>query len=179
MPDYRAACAYAAFQGWLIVEDDALTLTTAGLRAASQRWMRCRKGIVATRFPDYQPGRSNPSEEPCWRRPWDGLIGPLARPRRSWRAASTSAAPVLFAGMESTAGAFGYLPKRLQMRDCGLFGRPHSHDPRLSIWLDGLNPIGAAEWNDPVGLHEVDIATIPSGCNAYQRLDREESGGAG
>ena len=34
MPDFRAACAYAVSQGWLIVEDDALTLTTAGLGAA-------------------------------------------------------------------------------------------------------------------------------------------------
>ena len=34
MPDFKAACAYAASQGWLIVQDDALTLTTAGLAAA-------------------------------------------------------------------------------------------------------------------------------------------------
>ena len=34
MPDFRAACAYAASQGWLIVEDDTLTLTTAGLAGA-------------------------------------------------------------------------------------------------------------------------------------------------
>jgi hypothetical protein len=34
MGDFRAACAYAASQGWLIVQGDALTLTTAGLRAA-------------------------------------------------------------------------------------------------------------------------------------------------
>ena len=34
MPDFKAACAYAACQGWLIVEDDVLTLTTAGLAAA-------------------------------------------------------------------------------------------------------------------------------------------------
>jgi hypothetical protein len=34
MPDFRAACAYAMSQGWLIVEDDKLTLTTAGLAAA-------------------------------------------------------------------------------------------------------------------------------------------------
>ena len=33
MPDFKAACAYAASQGWLIVEDDVLTLTTAGLAA--------------------------------------------------------------------------------------------------------------------------------------------------
>ena len=33
MPDFRTACAYAASQGWLIVRDDTLTLTTAGLRA--------------------------------------------------------------------------------------------------------------------------------------------------
>ena len=34
MPDFRTACAYAASQGWLIVRDDTLTLTTAGLAAA-------------------------------------------------------------------------------------------------------------------------------------------------
>ena len=34
MPNFRAACAYAASQGWLIVKDDGLTLTTAGLAAA-------------------------------------------------------------------------------------------------------------------------------------------------
>jgi hypothetical protein len=34
MPDFKAACAYAMSQGWLIVEDDVLTLTTAGLAAA-------------------------------------------------------------------------------------------------------------------------------------------------
>ena len=34
MPDFKAACAYAATQGWLIVQDDVLTLTTAGLAAA-------------------------------------------------------------------------------------------------------------------------------------------------
>ena len=34
MPDFKMACTYAASQGWLIVEDDALTLTTAGLAAA-------------------------------------------------------------------------------------------------------------------------------------------------
>jgi hypothetical protein len=34
MPTYRAAARYAAAQGWLIVEDDEVTLTTAGLRAA-------------------------------------------------------------------------------------------------------------------------------------------------
>jgi hypothetical protein len=34
MPDFKAACSYAASQGWLIVGDDALTLTTAGLAAA-------------------------------------------------------------------------------------------------------------------------------------------------
>ena len=30
MPDFRIACSYAAKQGWLIVEDDVLTLTVAG-----------------------------------------------------------------------------------------------------------------------------------------------------
>jgi hypothetical protein len=34
MPDFKAACAYAASQGWLIVRDDTLMLTTAGLAAA-------------------------------------------------------------------------------------------------------------------------------------------------
>ena len=34
MPDFKAACAYAASQGWLIVEDDAVTLSRAGLAAA-------------------------------------------------------------------------------------------------------------------------------------------------
>ena len=92
------------------------------------------------------------------------FITPLACLRWSSRADSTLVAPVPFAGLESMAGAFGYHSKGLQMRDCGLFGRPRSHDPLLAIWLDGFNPIGAAEWNDPVGLHEVDIATIPSGA---------------
>jgi hypothetical protein len=34
MPDFKAASTYAASQGWLIVRDDTLMLTTAGLRAA-------------------------------------------------------------------------------------------------------------------------------------------------
>jgi hypothetical protein len=34
MPDFKLACSYAASQGWMIVQDDALTLTTAGLAAA-------------------------------------------------------------------------------------------------------------------------------------------------
>lgn len=34
MPDFRAGCSYAASQGWLIIEKDGLTLTTAGLAAA-------------------------------------------------------------------------------------------------------------------------------------------------
>jgi hypothetical protein len=34
MPDYKAACGYAASQGWLIARNDSLTLTTAGLAAA-------------------------------------------------------------------------------------------------------------------------------------------------
>ena len=34
MADFKMACSYAASQGWLIVEDDAVTLNTAGLRAA-------------------------------------------------------------------------------------------------------------------------------------------------
>ena len=33
MPDFKAACSYAVSQGWLIVQDDVLTLTTAGLGA--------------------------------------------------------------------------------------------------------------------------------------------------
>ena len=34
MSDYKTACIYAASQGWLTLEDDTLTLTTAGLAAA-------------------------------------------------------------------------------------------------------------------------------------------------
>jgi hypothetical protein len=34
MSDFRAACSFAVSQGWLIVQDDVLTLTTAGLAAA-------------------------------------------------------------------------------------------------------------------------------------------------
>jgi len=34
MPDFKEACTYAASQGWLIVQNDSLTLTTAGLAAA-------------------------------------------------------------------------------------------------------------------------------------------------
>ena len=34
MPEFKAACSYAVIQGWLIVQDDVLTLTTAGLAAA-------------------------------------------------------------------------------------------------------------------------------------------------
>jgi hypothetical protein len=34
MPDFKAASAYAASQGWLVISNDGLTLTTAGLRAA-------------------------------------------------------------------------------------------------------------------------------------------------
>lgn len=34
MPDFRAACGYAASQGWLMVQNDSLTLTTAGLASA-------------------------------------------------------------------------------------------------------------------------------------------------
>jgi hypothetical protein len=33
MPAFKAACAYAVSKGWLIVRNDTLTLTTAGLRA--------------------------------------------------------------------------------------------------------------------------------------------------
>jgi hypothetical protein len=34
MPDFKAASTYAASQGWLVIGNDGLTLTTAGLRAA-------------------------------------------------------------------------------------------------------------------------------------------------
>jgi len=34
MPDFRMACTYASSQGWLIVKEHTLTLTTAGLAAA-------------------------------------------------------------------------------------------------------------------------------------------------
>jgi hypothetical protein len=33
MPQFKAACSFAVSQGWLIVQDNSLTLTTAGLRA--------------------------------------------------------------------------------------------------------------------------------------------------
>jgi hypothetical protein len=34
MPDFKAACAFAVSQGWLMVENDTLTLTTDGLAAS-------------------------------------------------------------------------------------------------------------------------------------------------
>jgi hypothetical protein len=34
MADFKMACGYAASQGWLKIEGDTLTLTTAGLAAA-------------------------------------------------------------------------------------------------------------------------------------------------
>jgi hypothetical protein len=34
MSDYKAACAYAVSQGWLVINDDTLMLTMAGLAAA-------------------------------------------------------------------------------------------------------------------------------------------------
>ena len=34
MPVFKKACSSAASQGWLIVQDDALTLTSTGLAAA-------------------------------------------------------------------------------------------------------------------------------------------------
>ena len=34
VPAFEAACSYAVSQGWLIIQDDTLTLTTAGLAAA-------------------------------------------------------------------------------------------------------------------------------------------------
>jgi hypothetical protein len=99
---------------------------------------------------------------------------------RSWRVASTSAAPVPFAGLNGTAGAFGYLPKCLQMRDSGLFGLPRSHNPRLAIWLDRFHPIGAAEWNDPVSLHEARYGDDPPrGATRTNGQAREGSGSAG
>jgi hypothetical protein len=33
MPAFKSACTYAARQGWLIIENDTLTLTIAGMRA--------------------------------------------------------------------------------------------------------------------------------------------------
>jgi hypothetical protein len=76
--------------------------------------------------------------------------------------------------------AGGYLPKRLEMRDSGLFGRPRSHDPLLTIWMDGFDPIGVADGNDPVGLHVARYGHDPlRGRNAHKWLDREGSGGAG
>jgi hypothetical protein len=34
MPEFKACCTYAVSQGWLIVEEDSLILTNAGLAAA-------------------------------------------------------------------------------------------------------------------------------------------------
>ena len=34
IPDFRSACVYAASQGWLVVANDTVTLTTAGMAAA-------------------------------------------------------------------------------------------------------------------------------------------------
>ncbi len=34
MPEFKSACVYAASQGWLIVANDTVTLTTAGMAAA-------------------------------------------------------------------------------------------------------------------------------------------------
>jgi hypothetical protein len=34
MPDFKIACAYATSQGWLVIDRDTLTLTTAGSAAA-------------------------------------------------------------------------------------------------------------------------------------------------
>jgi len=34
MPEFKLACAYAVSQGWLRIEGETLTLTTAGLAAA-------------------------------------------------------------------------------------------------------------------------------------------------
>jgi hypothetical protein len=34
MPEFRSACVYAASQGWLVVANDTVTLTTAGMAAA-------------------------------------------------------------------------------------------------------------------------------------------------
>ena len=34
LPQFRAACGYVASQGWLIAQNDVVTLTTAGLAAA-------------------------------------------------------------------------------------------------------------------------------------------------
>ena len=34
MPQYKAGCSYAVSQGWLIVEENGLVLTTAGMAAA-------------------------------------------------------------------------------------------------------------------------------------------------
>jgi hypothetical protein len=172
------ACSYAASQGWLIVRDDVLTLTTAGAGGGLGRplnWRQMEDGSSAAMSDRLRMlvSRKWRSSQYCWRE----YFTPLAP--WSWRAASTSAAPVLFAGMKVMAGAFGYLSQRLQMRDCGLFGWPRSHDPSLAIWLDGFNPIGAAEWSDPVGLHEVDIATIPSKAQRLPKVRPRWSCGLG
>jgi hypothetical protein len=37
--DFRAACSYAASQGWPFIEDDRLTLTTGGWRRLEGDWV--------------------------------------------------------------------------------------------------------------------------------------------
>jgi hypothetical protein len=98
--------------------------------------------------------------------------------RWSWRATSTSAAPVPFAGLESNANAFGYLPQCLEMRDSGLLGRPRSNDAFLAIWLDGFNPIGMAERNDPVVFMRRSV-TGPTRPMVSDRRDQAVPGGPG
>jgi hypothetical protein len=61
MPAFKAACTYAASQGWLIVEDDTLTLTTAELVAdptnlavnnySQQLVTYCCRRLLAWTFP--------------------------------------------------------------------------------------------------------------------------------
>ena len=52
MPEFKAACSYAASQGWLMVQDDVLTLTTAGaggLTIGRRHWHAAWRVARATR----------------------------------------------------------------------------------------------------------------------------------
>ena len=45
MPNFKTACAFAVGQGWLIVQDDVLTLTTAGLAGGIGRGLARRSRL--------------------------------------------------------------------------------------------------------------------------------------
>ena len=51
MPNFRAACAYAASQGSLIVRDDAATLTSAGIGVTEPRMVTMYAHMIQYRAP--------------------------------------------------------------------------------------------------------------------------------